>query len=182
VDWIHPTHCRASSPACREYDGEPDRLLASPCVYLVIIAFSLKDFVKLRQTSSQKPNSPWYRPHTVRQTQQWSQWCRCEVLQHPAHSSHLAPSDFHIFGPFKLHLSGQRFVNSDVFCGGDDLVTTDWPGFLSERLQYTGFPLRQAALNSGGDYIQKQCYAVCMCASSCVSVIINTAPQCPCVG
>jgi hypothetical protein len=37
-----------------------------------------------------------------------------EVLQHSTHSSDLAPSDFHLFGHLKWHLSGQWFVNDDI--------------------------------------------------------------------
>ena len=37
-----------------------------------------------------------------------------EVLQHPPHSSELTPSDFHLFGPLKQHLSGESFPDHDV--------------------------------------------------------------------
>jgi histone-lysine N-methyltransferase SETMAR len=32
-----------------------------------------------------------------------------EVMEHPAHSPDLAPSDSHLFGPFKEALGGRRF-------------------------------------------------------------------------
>jgi hypothetical protein len=32
-----------------------------------------------------------------------------KVLDHPAHSSDLAPSDFHLFLRLKKHLAGQKF-------------------------------------------------------------------------
>ena len=34
-----------------------------------------------------------------------------EVSKHPPHSSDLAPSDFHLFGPMKEHLRGQKFAD-----------------------------------------------------------------------
>ena len=37
-----------------------------------------------------------------------------EVLQHPPYSPDLTPSDFHLFGPLKQHLSGERFPDDDA--------------------------------------------------------------------
>ena len=37
-----------------------------------------------------------------------------EVLKHPPHSSDLVPSDFHLFGPMKEHLWGQKFADDEV--------------------------------------------------------------------
>ncbi len=39
------------------------------------------------------------------------------VLPHPAYSPDLAPSDFHIFGPLKDYLRGQRFEDDDDSAG-----------------------------------------------------------------
>ena len=36
------------------------------------------------------------------------------VLPHPAYSPDLAPSDFHMFGPLKDYLRGQRFEDDDA--------------------------------------------------------------------
>ena len=36
-----------------------------------------------------------------------------EVLEHPAYSPDLAPSDFHLFGPLKNALRGRRFAADD---------------------------------------------------------------------
>ena len=36
-----------------------------------------------------------------------------EVLKHPPYSPDLAPSDFHLFGPTKKHLGGQKFADDD---------------------------------------------------------------------
>ena len=34
-----------------------------------------------------------------------------EVLKHPPYSLNVAPSDFHLFGPMKEHLRGQKFAD-----------------------------------------------------------------------
>jgi histone-lysine N-methyltransferase SETMAR len=34
-----------------------------------------------------------------------------EILKHHPHSPDLAPSDFHLFGKLKEHLSGKRFAS-----------------------------------------------------------------------
>jgi hypothetical protein len=42
------------------------------------------------------------------QEQQW------EVLEHPPYSPELAPSDFHLFGPLKHHLSAEHFPDDEA--------------------------------------------------------------------
>jgi hypothetical protein len=37
-----------------------------------------------------------------------------EVLKHPPYSPDLAPSDFHLFGPKKEHLRGQKFADDNT--------------------------------------------------------------------
>ena len=36
-----------------------------------------------------------------------------EVLIHPPYSPDLAPSDFHLFGPVKEHMRGQKFADEN---------------------------------------------------------------------
>ena len=48
-------------------------------------------------------------PHTANITKDWLRKYGWEVLIHPPHSPDLAPSDYHLFGPLKRHLAGQRF-------------------------------------------------------------------------
>jgi len=38
-----------------------------------------------------------------------------EVLPHPVYSPDLAPSEFHLFGPLKEALGGNRFTADDEF-------------------------------------------------------------------
>ena len=52
-------------------------------------------------------------PHTAKLTQDWLQRYHWEVLPHPPHSPDLASSDYHLFGPLKRHLVGQRFIDDD---------------------------------------------------------------------
>jgi hypothetical protein len=42
------------------------------------------------------------------QEQQW------EVLEHPLYSPNLPPSDFHLFGPLKHHLSTEYFPDDEA--------------------------------------------------------------------
>jgi hypothetical protein len=54
------------------------------------------------------------RPHSANQTTVTLKSFKWEVLQHPPYSPDHAPSDFHLFGPLKLHLSGERFPDDDA--------------------------------------------------------------------
>jgi histone-lysine N-methyltransferase SETMAR len=54
------------------------------------------------------------RPHTAQATQKRLQERQWELLKHPSYSPDLAPRDFHLFGPLKIHLGGKRFANDEV--------------------------------------------------------------------
>ena len=53
------------------------------------------------------------RPHTARLTMNTIQQLNWEVLEHPAYSPDLAPSDFHLSGPLKNALRCHRFAADD---------------------------------------------------------------------
>ena len=53
------------------------------------------------------------RPHTAHLTINTIQQLNWEVLEHPAYSPDLAPSEFHLFGPLKNALRGRRFAADD---------------------------------------------------------------------
>ena len=53
------------------------------------------------------------RPHTAHLTINTIRQLNWEVLEHPAYSPNLTPSDFHLFGPLKNALSGRRFAADD---------------------------------------------------------------------
>lgn len=51
------------------------------------------------------------RPHTARLTLEAVDNLGIEVLPHPPYSPDLAPSDYHLFGPLKKMLGGQKFAS-----------------------------------------------------------------------
>jgi len=53
-------------------------------------------------------------PQSANQTTTMLGSFKWEVLQHPPYSPDLAPSDFHLFGPLKQHLLGERFPDHDM--------------------------------------------------------------------
>ena len=53
------------------------------------------------------------RPHTAIHTLQTLVNLGFMVLEHPAYSPHLAPSDYHLFGPLKDALRGHRFTSDE---------------------------------------------------------------------
>jgi len=53
------------------------------------------------------------RPHTAARTVDTRRALKFEVLKHPPYSPELAPSDFHLFGPKKEHLRGQKFADDN---------------------------------------------------------------------
>jgi histone-lysine N-methyltransferase SETMAR len=54
------------------------------------------------------------RPHVATATQELLQRFRWTVLEHPAYSPDLAPSDFHLFPALKDHLAAHKFSSDDV--------------------------------------------------------------------
>jgi hypothetical protein len=48
-------------------------------------------------------------PHTVARILKTLRKLKWEVVEHPAYSPHLTPSDFHFFGLLKEALRGRRF-------------------------------------------------------------------------
>ena len=57
-------------------------------------------------------------PHTSGKTRETIASMGWKTLPHPPYSPDLAPSDYHLFGPMKLHMKGMRHENDD------DLKTT----------------------------------------------------------
>jgi hypothetical protein len=53
------------------------------------------------------------RPHSAARAKETPQEMKCEALGHPPYSPDLAPSDFHLCGPFKQALRGRRFAGDD---------------------------------------------------------------------
>jgi hypothetical protein len=73
-----------------------------------------------------------------------------EILPHPAYSPNLAPSDFHLFGPFKEAVGGKRLeptmklkfsCNHKLYCKGHN------EDVLAVATVYRG---------TGTEYVEKQ--------------------------
>ncbi|GFN80599.1 histone-lysine N-methyltransferase SETMAR [Plakobranchus ocellatus] len=86
---------------------------------------------------------------------QWLQRYGWEILPHPAHSPDLAPSDFHLFGPWKRHLGGMAFDTED------DLISElrNWFDNLDVDFFRVGINSLlsrwQKCIDLHGDYVEK---------------------------
>jgi transposase len=54
------------------------------------------------------------RPHTANKINEMLRNFKWEVLEHPTYSPELAPSDFHLFGPLKHHISAEHFSDDEA--------------------------------------------------------------------
>jgi histone-lysine N-methyltransferase SETMAR len=52
-------------------------------------------------------------PHTAAHTVDTLCALEYEVLKHPPYSPDMAQSDFHLFGPLKQHMQGQKFAGNN---------------------------------------------------------------------
>ena len=52
-------------------------------------------------------------PHTAAHTVDTLRTLKFEVLKQPPYSPDLAPFDFHLFGPMKKYLRGQKFADNN---------------------------------------------------------------------
>jgi len=94
-------------------------------------------------------------PHTANLTQEWFQRYGWEVLPHPPHSPDLAPSDFHLFGPLKRHLSGKRFQSDDAVVAEVHTWLKSLDGnFFTEGILAL-VPRWDKCINLYGDYVEK---------------------------
>ena len=92
-------------------------------------------------------------PHTAHLTINTILQLNWEVLEHPAYSPDLAPSDFHLFGPLKNALRGRRFAADDevkvavhdwlrsqpqtFFSNGIKKLTDRWAKCIEKKGDYT---------------------------------------------
>lgn len=94
-------------------------------------------------------------PHSSAKTQDWLARYNWEVVEHPAYSPDLAPSDFHLFGPLKQELSGRHFTTDD------ELKATVLQFFSQQDTDfYRGGIMAlvkrwDKCLNKFGDYVEK---------------------------
>ncbi|KAJ4441398.1 hypothetical protein ANN_11253 [Periplaneta americana] len=71
------------------------------------------------------------RPHVANSTAFQLQSFGWEIMEHSC-SSDLAPSDYHVLGPLKKLLAGQRFISDD----DNDAKTTVWRWFRAQPVEF----------------------------------------------
>ena len=95
------------------------------------------------------------RHHTAVHTVDTLRALKFEVLKHPPYSPDLEPSDFHLFGPMKEHLRGQKFSDDNEIM----LVVQSWlkttpKTFFLEDLRKLVDSWTKCVLKQG-DYVEK---------------------------
>lgn len=95
------------------------------------------------------------RPHTAIHTRQTLVKLGFTVLEHPAYSPNLAPSDYHLFGPLKDALRGRRFTSDE----GVKKAVHEWLAaqpktFFSEGIQKL-VERWNKCIAKHGDYVEK---------------------------
>jgi len=75
-----------------------------------------------------------------------------EGLKHPPYSPDLAPSDFHLFGPMKEYLRGQKFADDDEVMA----ALQSWLKATQKSFFLEGFrKLVDRCVAKQGDYVKK---------------------------
>lgn len=92
------------------------------------------------------------RPHVAKIVQEALAWKKWEILQHPAYSPDLSPCDFHLFGPLKKALKGQRFhTDADVMNAVNTWFSEQPQSFFADGIRR--LPKQwDACLNAYGDF------------------------------
>jgi histone-lysine N-methyltransferase SETMAR len=94
-------------------------------------------------------------PHTAGKTRETIEKMGWEILERPRHSPDLAPSDFHLFGKLKEHLSGKRFASDQEV----ENETRNWLTNLNANFYAEGIlklvSRWDKCLNPFGDYMEK---------------------------
>jgi len=95
------------------------------------------------------------RPHTAALTRKKLDQLGWETLEHPPYSPDLSPCDFHVFGPLKEALGGQRF-NSDAEV---EAYVSNWLQTRPASFYVEGIgklPIRwEKCVSESGDYVEK---------------------------
>ena len=94
-------------------------------------------------------------PHTAVLTRDWFRRYGWEIFPHPPHRPDLAPSDYHLFGPLKRHLGGQKFDTDEALIN----EVNDWMAKLDGTFFREGIHSLarrwQKCIDRQGDYIEK---------------------------
>jgi len=94
------------------------------------------------------------RPHTAIHTLQTLVKLGFTVLEHPAYSPDLAPSDYHLFRPLKDALRGHRFTSDGVKEAVHEWRAAQPKTFVSEGIQKL-LECWNKCIAKHGDYIEK---------------------------
>jgi histone-lysine N-methyltransferase SETMAR len=95
------------------------------------------------------------RPHSAKATQELLQQFQWTILQHPAYSPDLAPSDYHLFPALKQYLSSQRFESDDdVTTAVKQWLCRQGTDFYHEGIEKLVVRYDKC-LNLFGDYVEK---------------------------
>lgn len=95
------------------------------------------------------------RPHTAALTVQKLEQLGWETLEHPPYSPDLSPCDFHVFGPLKEALGGQKFhSDNEVEAYVRNWLQTRPDSFYLEGIKK--LPIRwEKCVSKSGDYVEK---------------------------
>lgn len=95
------------------------------------------------------------RPHTALKTIETVQKLKFEVLQHPAYSPDLAPSDYHLFGPLKDNLRGRHFgTTNELKEAVHDFLHNQPKSFYSSGIEKL-INRWTKCIDNAGDYVEK---------------------------
>ena len=95
------------------------------------------------------------RPHVAKATIETINKLGFEVLEHPAYSPDLAPSDYHLFAPLKDALRGRKFSSDESVQKAVHQWLCDQPKtFFSDGI-YKLVDCWNKCIEMGGDYVEK---------------------------
>ena len=95
------------------------------------------------------------RPHVAKATIETINKLGFEVLEHPAYSPDLAPSDYHLFAPLKDALRGRKFSSDESVQKAVHQWLCDQPKtFFSDGI-YKLVDRWNKCIEMGGDYVEK---------------------------
>ena len=94
-------------------------------------------------------------PHVAKATIETINKLGFEVLEHPAYSPDLAPSDYHLFAPLKDALQGRKFSSDESVQKAVHQWLCDQPKtFFSDGI-YKLVDCWNKCIEMGGDYVEK---------------------------
>jgi hypothetical protein len=89
------------------------------------------------------------RPHVANRTAARLQSFGWEIMEHAPYSPDLALSDYHVSGPLKKFLAGQRFISDE------DAKTAVRRWFRAQTAEFYNSGISKLVGNRGVDYVEK---------------------------